>query len=113
MVIDRIDMRHDDTRGAVVERTRAFIERAGADADDRGDAGRQCGDADLRDVVLRERAVLHVDEQPVVPGRDRDHARRRGAQVVHAEPERDAARPQFLHGGILDQAHVLLRDVAR
>jgi hypothetical protein len=100
-------MRHDDAGGAVVERARALIERAGADADDRGDAGRQCGNADLRDVILRKRAVLHVDEQPVVPGRGREHARRRGAQMVHAEPEREPAGPQFPDRGIFDEGHVL------
>ena len=95
-LIDRIDMRYDDARGAVVERAGALVERAGADAHDRGDAGRQCGNADLGDVILRKRAVLHVDEQPVVPGRGRDHARRRGAQMVHAESEREPAARNFL-----------------
>jgi hypothetical protein len=105
-------MRYDDACGAVVERAGAFIERAGADANDRGDAGRQCGDADLRDVILRKRTVFHVDEQPVVPGRGRDHARRSGAQMVHAESEREPARPQFPDRGILDEGHVVLPDAA-
>src|SRR4029079_3226962 len=51
-LIDRIDMRHDDAGRAIVERAGAFIDRVGANPDDRGDAGRYRGDADLRHVIL-------------------------------------------------------------
>jgi len=105
-LIDRIDMRHDDAGRTVVERAGAFIDRVGANPDDRGDAGRYRGDADLRHVTLRQRAVLGVDEQPVVPGRGSDHARRRGAQMMHAESKGKAARAQFPDRGVLDKRHV-------
>jgi hypothetical protein len=32
--------------------------------------------------------------------------------MVHAESERDTARPQFPDRGVLDEGHVFLRDVA-
>src|SRR5436189_2768167 len=87
----RIDMRHDYTEPAVVEAACALIERARTDAHDRRDAGRQRGDAKLRRVVHGDRAMLHVDEQPVVLGRGREHRRRGAAQMMHAEAERELA----------------------
>jgi hypothetical protein len=33
-------------------------------------------------------------------------------KMVHAESERDTARPQFPDRGVLDEGHVFLRDVA-
>jgi hypothetical protein len=52
--------------------------------------------------------VLHVNEQPVVPGRGREHACRRGAQMMHTKSERKSAGPQFPDRGILDKRHMLL-----
>ena len=101
-VLDRVDMRHDHAERAVVERARALVERAGADAHDRRDAGRQRGDADLRRVMRRYRAMLHVDEQPVVVGRRRDHPGRAGAQMVHAEAERELVVLQLQLGLVLE-----------
>src|SRR6266496_1181350 len=40
--------------------------------------------------------MLHVDEQPVVVGRRREHAGRAGAQVVHPEAERQLVVLQLL-----------------
>ena len=100
--LHRVDMRHDHAERAVVEAARALIERVGADAHDRRHAGRQRGDADLRRVVRRDRAVLHVDEQPVVVGRGRDHAGRAGAQMMHAEAERELVVLQLELGFVLE-----------
>ena len=99
-------MRHDHAERAIVEAARAFIERACADAHDWRDAGRQRRDAELRRLVRRNRAVLHVDEQPVVAGRGREHRGTGGAQVMHAEAERKLAALEFLFCGVLDHRHV-------
>ena len=82
-----IDMRHDDTQRAVVQRPCRLIHRAGANAHDRRDAGRQGGDAKLRGFLDGERAMLAVDEHPVVAGRGGQHGRGDGSQVMHAEAQ--------------------------
>ena len=72
-LLDGIDVRHDDAERAVVERPRAFVERAGADAHDGRHAGGQGGQANLRDLLRRDHAVLGIDEQPVVAGSLGEH----------------------------------------
>ena len=48
--------------------------------------------------------MLHVDEQPVVVGRRREHAGRAGAQVMHAEAERELVLLQLLFGLVLEHS---------
>ena len=87
----RIDMRHDDTERPIVERARALIERARANAHDRHHPQRQRRHGDLCDFGGRDGAVLRVDEQPIVTGGLGEQGDRRAAQMLHAEPERQLA----------------------
>ena len=98
-------MRHDDAHGTVVERAGRLIDGVGADADDGGHAGRQRGDAELRHFLDAERAVLAVDEHPVVAGGGGQHRGGNGAQVVDAEAQGHASGLQALAGGADGQWH--------
>src|SRR4051794_9456609 len=98
-------MRHDHAERAVVESARAFVERSGADAHDRRDAGRKCGDTELPRLMHRMGAVLHVNEQPVVIGGRRKHRGRAGAQVMDAKAERQLVVLQPEFGFVLDKRH--------
>ena len=98
-----IDMRHHDAQRAVVQRARGLIDGIGAGPHDRRDAGRQRRDAKFGDLVHGKRAMLVVDEQPVMAGARRQHRRRRTAQMVHAEAERDLAGRHAAFGGVLHQ----------
>src|SRR5271166_1162925 len=100
-----VDMRHNDAKGAVVERAGALIERAGTDAHDRRDAGGQRGDAMLRRFLNREGAVLGGDEEPIMPGRGGQKRHRRGAKMMNPEAERHAPFFDATLGGVLNNRH--------
>ena len=51
--------------------------------------------------------MLHVDEQPVVVGRGRDHAGRAGAQMMHPEAERELVVLQLLFRFVLEHCFPL------
>ena len=90
-LLDGIDMGHDDPQGAVVERAGALVQRAGANAHDGRHASRQGGQADLRYLLRGDRAVLGIDEQPIVSGGLGEQGHCGAAQVMHAETKRQAA----------------------
>ena len=96
-------MRHDHAERAVVERAGAFVKRAGADAHDRRDAGRKCCDTELRRLMNRMRAMLHVDDDVVDISRFQDLGDPAGADLhdLHAKCDtafaKDSADAIFLH----------------
>ena len=98
-------MRNDQAKRTVVERAGALVQRAGAHPDDRGDAVRKSGDAELGGFLHREGAVLGVDEDPIMPAGLGQHRHRRGAQVMHPETEGNAARLHLPFRCVFNQCH--------
>ena len=90
---------------AVVQQPRRFVERAGADAHHRCDAGTKRGDADLRRLLHGECAVLHVHEQEVVPRGSGQHRCGAAAQMMQPESERDLTLPQLALRDVVDDCH--------
>ena len=81
-------MRHDDAERAVVEQARRDRILAVRNAHDRRDPGIERRERDLRRRFDRKRAVLEIDEQPVVAG-----ARHRLGDLDRPhDPDADAER---------------------
>ena len=98
-----------DTLGAVVERARALVERVCLNPHDGRDAGGQRGLADFAGFGDGDRAVLHVDGQPLIPGGAGELGDRDAADQPHAETERDLARPEMGQRLVGYDAHRVLR----
>ena len=102
----RIDVRHDHALRAVVEHARGMVMFLAWHTHDRRNAGRQCRSADLRCGVEIERAVLHVDEQPVEAGRLADGGDVSGARLAQPEAGRNFALFEALFGVVGIGLHV-------
>ena len=87
----RLDMRHHDTAGTVVESSRGTSKIIGAYPHDRRYARQHRGDGHLRDLADREGGQFRIDEQPIMPGGSRHDAGRGRPQVMDAKSERRLA----------------------
>jgi hypothetical protein len=96
--VRRVDVRHDDAEGAVVERARALIKCIRTDAHDRHHPHGRGRHGDLGDFRRGNGAVLGVDEQPVVTGGLGKQRHRRAAQMMHAKPKREFTIADPLQG---------------
>ncbi len=101
----RVDMRHDDAEGAAVEGARRHRHLHRRHADDRRDAGVERRDRDLRGGVERHRAMLEVEEDPVIAARLEDLGNIDAAAEANAEADRQFAALQALACRVADGVH--------
>src|SRR5262249_27486336 len=82
---------------------------------DRSDAVRQTGETNLGDLLRRDRAVLGIDEQPIVARRLGKQGHRGTAQMMDAEAEGEPAAADLLECVACQYSHVapVLNGVAR